>query len=127
MILVAAAVIKKDKQVLISRRAEGKHLAGYWEFPGGKIEPGETPEACLKREVFEELSIHIEINSFLAENLHEYSEKRILLKGYLCTYISGDMRLVDHDRAEWVNIDELSNFKIAPADIPFITILTQLS
>jgi len=125
-ILVAAAIIFNNDQILIARRAPGKHLAGYWEFPGGKIEPGETPEACLIREIQEELGITIQVDSFLIENPYQYEEKQILLKAYLCSYLGGEIQLNDHDQVLWVNKNELKNYKLAPADIAFIIPLNQL-
>jgi 8-oxo-dGTP diphosphatase len=124
MILVAAAVIYRDSMILIARRAPGKHLAGYWEFPGGKIELGETAENCLVREVQEELGILISVNSFLQENFHDYGDKEILLKAYLCTYLGGDLALIDHDAFQWILPDKLSQYHLAPADVPFITAIT---
>ncbi|WP_370362893.1 (deoxy)nucleoside triphosphate pyrophosphohydrolase [Mucilaginibacter flavidus] len=97
MILVTAAIIRKEQHILIARRAQGRHLEGFWEFPGGKIEPGETPEACLKREVYEELGIQIMVDSFIMENQHDYPDKRISLQAYYCSFLSGTIRLLDHD------------------------------
>ncbi|WP_276088647.1 8-oxo-dGTP diphosphatase MutT [Pedobacter sp. JY14-1] len=120
MIPVAAAVIYKDEKILIARRAPGKHMAGYWEFPGGKIEPGETPGQCLLREIREELGISISVGHFLGEHLHDYGEKQVLLKAYRCAYASGELILVDHDEIQWVLPEDLSQYRFAPADIPFI-------
>lgn len=74
---VTAAVIVKESAVFAAKRSPGKHLAGHWEFPGGKIEPGETPEQCLKRELKEELTIESEIGEFVAESIFDYGNKRI--------------------------------------------------
>lgn len=123
MIPVAAAVIHQGEKILIARRSPGKHLSGYWEFPGGKIEQGETPEDCLIREIQEELSILISVDSFLQKNLHDYGEKQVLLKAYLCTYLSGDLVLVDHDEVRWILPEQLTQYQLAPADIPFIVAL----
>jgi 8-oxo-dGTP diphosphatase len=123
MIPVAAAVIYRREKLLIARRAGSKHLAGYWEFPGGKIELGETPEECLVREVQEELGISIIVESFLQANLHDYGNKKVLLKAYRCKYLTGDMVLIDHDDAQWILPEQLSKYELAPADIPFVAAL----
>lgn len=120
---VTAAIIKKDNKILIARRAANKHLAGYWEFPGGKIEDNETPEICLKRELNEELGITVNVGNFFMENQHDYGTKIILLQAYLCELISGSIVLRDHDKFEWVVKSDLSNFNFAPADIPFVKAL----
>ena len=124
MIQVVAGIIYKEDKILITRRKEGKHLAGYWEFPGGKIEKGESPETSLIREIKEELSIEIAVQNHLADSVFDYKEKQIELKGYYAQYISGEVYLVDHDAFEWVYPSELKDYIFAPADIPFIKILT---
>ena len=83
MISVTAAIIIEADKILIARRANGKHLSGYWEFPGGKLDDGETEKECLTREIKEELDIHIEVTDFFMENLHHYAEKTVLLKAFL--------------------------------------------
>jgi len=124
MIEVVAGIIYKEDKILIARRKEGKHLAGYWEFPGGKIEDGETPESCLIREIQEELGIDIDVQNHLGDSKFDYKEKQILLKGYIAQYRSGEVSLSDHDAMEWVYLSEFKNYVFAPADIPFIKILT---
>ncbi|WP_025614844.1 DNA/RNA helicase domain-containing protein [Cellulophaga baltica] len=123
MIKVAAGIIESENRILIARRKEGKHLAGLWEFPGGKIEIGETPESCLKRELYEELGVDVMVGRFFMENICKYDEKTVQLKSYKCKIVSGDIALKDHDKMEWVAISNISNFKFAPADIPFVTAL----
>lgn len=120
MIQVAAGILIRNNTVLIARRKQDKHLAGYWEFPGGKIEPFETPEQTLKREFQEEFHIKIKINSEFHQNHYDYPERTILLKSFLIEYISGDFQLIDHDEIQWVEISNLNNYKIAPADIPIV-------
>lgn len=120
---VTAAIIRKGSKILIARRSPNKDLGGYWEFPGGKIEEGETPQECLRRELQEELGIVVNVGTFYMENEHNYGEKIILLKAYECEHISGDIILDDHDKIEWVYKSEFINFKFAPADIPFIKTL----
>jgi len=120
MIEVTAAIIINKDKILIARRKVGKHLAGHWEFPGGKIEKGETPEECLKRELYEEFSINAKIDSYVGESIYDYSDKIIKLIGYTAQIISGEFKLIDHDKIEWVSLDEILKFMMAPADIPLI-------
>jgi mutator protein MutT len=123
MINVTAGIIEFDNTILIARRKDGKHLAGFWEFPGGKIEKGESPESCLKRELFEELNIKVSIDSFFMDSIHNYDEKTILLKSYKCKATSKDFSLNDHDKALWIKTSELTDYKFAPADTPFVNAL----
>jgi mutator protein MutT len=123
MIKVTAGLIESENKVLIARRKEGKHLEGLWEFPGGKIEEGESPESCLKRELYEELGIVVLVGEFFMDSIHKYAEKTILLKSYNCKIVSGDITLNDHDEIEWVTTSDIKNFRFAPADIPIVTAL----
>jgi len=125
MITVTAAIIKQESTILITRRAPGKHLEGYWEFPGGKLDANETEQDCLVREIKEELDLTIKVDAFYMENSHQYANKHILLKAFICTLISGDILLRDHDKMAWVTIDKLNDYRFAPADIPFVEALTK--
>ncbi|MCJ8315217.1 MAG: 8-oxo-dGTP diphosphatase MutT [Pseudomonadales bacterium] len=124
-IRVTAAILTIQDKILAAKRAEGKHLAGYWEFPGGKIESGETPEQCLKRELKEEFSIDTEVGEFVAESVFDYGEKCIRLLAYKVKHLAGDFQLIDHDEIRWLAIEELDSLKWAPADIPIIAALKQ--
>ncbi|WPU91531.1 (deoxy)nucleoside triphosphate pyrophosphohydrolase [Mucilaginibacter sabulilitoris] len=126
IIPVAAAVIFKEGQLLIARRAAHKSQAGFWEFPGGKIEVGETPEACLLRELKEELAIEVKVNHFLMESIHHYDQISIVLKAYHCSYLNGDIQLHDHDLVEWISLSEFDQFNFAPADRPFLPYLISI-
>jgi 8-oxo-dGTP diphosphatase len=117
---VTAAIIYQQDKILIARRAPDKHLSGYWEFPGGKIEAGETPQECLKREIKEELGIGINVGDFFMENEHHYGEKIIRLQAFECEHVSGDITLSDHDQIAWITRTEFKNYDFAPADLPFI-------
>lgn len=123
MINVSAGIIRKGNKTLIARRSPNKHLEGFWEFPGGKIEEGESPEDCLQRELQEELGITVKVGSFFMENIHQYGEKQILLKAFFCEIVSGEIILNDHDKIEWIEGNEFDTYKFAPADIPFINAL----
>lgn len=122
MIKVAAAIIEKDNTVLAARRKPGTHMAGYWEFPGGKIEKNETPEQCLVRELFEEFTIQSRIGKLSGENIHRYCDKTIHLAAYLVEHIGGEFELKDHDEMRWLTLDELNTVDWAPADIPLVEI-----
>ncbi|WP_136809596.1 NUDIX domain-containing protein [Desulfosediminicola flagellatus] len=120
MITVTAAIIEKDGLILAAKRKEGLHLAGYWEFPGGKLEDGEQPEECLQRELKEELGIDSVITAYLGESIFHYHGKSIRLLGYLTTHTGGEFTLTDHDEIRWLPPTELNSLTWAPADIPLI-------
>lgn len=120
MLKVTAAVIQVKGKILIARRPIRDKLAGKWEFPGGKIEVGETPEECLRREIKEELNIEISVGDFFEESIYEYPNRTIQLKAYWCTWLSGEIELNSHDTIEWVDIACLSDYDFAPADLPFV-------
>ena len=117
---VTAAIILKDNKVLIAQRAPDDKLAGKWEFPGGKIEPGETPQECLKREIREELDVDIEVADFFGESIYAYQSGTIKLMAFWCKWISGDFTLKVHSQIAWVNHNELDLYDFAPADIPLV-------
>lgn len=117
---VTAAVIVKDRKVLAARRGPGKHLEGYWEFPGGKLEKNESPESCLERELNEEFGIASSVGAYIGESIYDYGEKVVHLLAYEVQHISGDFTLVDHDELRWLDIDQLYEVMWAPADIPLV-------
>lgn len=117
---VTAAIILKDNKILIAQRAPADKLANKWEFPGGKIEPGETQQECLKREIREELDVEIEVLDFFGESIYAYISGSIRLIAYWCKWISGDFTLKVHSRIEWVNRNQLDLYDFAQADIPLV-------
>lgn len=123
---VTAAIIFNKGQVLIARRARGEKHAGGWEFPGGKIELGETPEQCLKRELLEEFGIEVRVNDFVAESIYEYPMGSIRLLAYLVDILAGDIRLSVHDDYQWVKLENLLNYNLLPADIPIAIKLKEI-
>ena len=126
-ILVVAALIKKDNNVLIARRSTGDiNVLGKWEFPGGKVEPNETEEHAIEREIKEEFELIIKTNKYITNNVCEYPTKIVDLKLYECEYISGEFKLHDHSEYQWVNINELLNYDLAPADIPLAKYISNL-
>ena len=116
LVVVAAAVIIRDGRVLLTRRAEGQHLEGLWEFPGGKLEDGESPEEALARECEEECGIEIAIGEILEVTHHRYPEKDVLLLFYRCELRAGEVRhrqVADH---AWVTPADLDRYPLPPAD-----------
>lgn len=96
---VTAAIIINNRKVLIAQRAEDQKLAGKWEFPGGKVEAGETPEECLKREIKEELGIKIEVDKFFAESIYQYNTGTIKLLAYKARWIDSEYKLAGYSDA----------------------------
>jgi 8-oxo-dGTP diphosphatase len=119
--VVAAIMINHKNEILIARRKPEKSQGGLWEFPGGKIEQGETPEESLKRELKEEMNIEIEVIKYFGENVHHYEKISIRLIAYKCRLLRGDFTLSDHDKIQWVNYRGLENYQFAPADIPLVS------
>ncbi|MEC9382432.1 MAG: 8-oxo-dGTP diphosphatase MutT [Pseudomonadota bacterium] len=121
----AVALVDHDGRVLISKRPEGKHMSGFWEFPGGKLEIGETPEECLIREIKEEIDINLSNFCFspLTFSLNEYDEFNILLLLYVCREWEGIILGKEKQELKWVFPKDLYDKNLLPADkelIPFI-------
>jgi mutator protein MutT len=116
--LVTAAILRRGSTVLLTRRAESEKLAGYWEFPGGKAHKSESPEECLARELQEELSLFCSIGAKVAESEYRYDHGTFTVLAYEAAIECGTLELSVHDRAEWVEIGELLDSNLAPADIP---------
>ncbi|MCX7773685.1 MAG: DUF815 domain-containing protein [Clostridia bacterium] len=117
---VTAAVIKKENRILITQRANEDRLSLLWEFPGGKIEKGESPEECLKREILEELNLVIDVGDPFTDSIYDYGSGKINLMAYVCSLVSGDLRLNVHADSLWVTVPELLHHKFAPADVPIV-------
>lgn len=115
---VVCGIIFKDDLVLICRRKPEKSLGGYWEFPGGKVEDDESFEESLLRELIEELNLHVEIKRHFFDTVHHYDKGSIELISFICESEDIATESTDHDRLEWVKVDDLLNWKLAPADIP---------
>lgn len=117
---VTAAVIERDGRILIARRRRGSHLEGKWEFPGGKIEPGESPEECLRRELKEEFGVEAEVGEFICASPHDYGNVAIELLAYRVRRVEGDFHLNSHAEICWVRREELSAYDFADADRPIV-------
>ena len=113
---VSAALIFRSGQLLITQRLAKAHLGGLWEFPGGKRETGEMFEQCLVREIREELGIEISVGELFEEISHDYPEKFVHLKFFICKLISGEPQPLDCAAVKWISKSELSNFDFPAAD-----------
>jgi len=122
-IRVTAAVIERDKTVLIARRKMEGHRRGEWEFPGGTIEPRETPEECLGRELREELGIEAEVGPFIGRSLYGSGPRSIELLAFHASIVGGELTLREHDEIRWIKPAELGDFAFAEPDRPLIRAL----
>ncbi len=120
MLQVSAAILIKEDKILIAKRPADDKLPYKWEFPGGKIEAGETPEACLKREMYEEFGIEVRIGDYYCSSVYNYSHGEIELLAYFIEWIGGAMAPTVHDDIRWVTAQELSKFDFAPADVAIV-------
>ena len=116
MIPVVAALIVRDGRLLIARRPEGKHMAGRWEFPGGKLEKGESPEEAIEREIREELAAEIRAGRVYQAIAYSYPEKDVLLLFYAASVVSGEPRPVEEAEIRWITLEELYEYTFAPVD-----------
>lgn len=117
---VVAAIIRRDQNILITQRHRHVHLAGLWEFPGGKVEPGESCEVALQREIREELGIEIAVDREFFTVDHDYPGKSVRLYFFDCSILRGEPRPLDVADLRWVKPSELSNFDFPPADAELI-------
>jgi len=120
IVVVTAAVIEENGKVLIACRKLSGELGGFWEFPGGKIEKGEGPRECLRRELQEEFGVDAEIGEHIVTNVHQYHKFTIKLISYRVLLLSGKFDLRDHDDVAWVTPDDFKKYTFAPADLPTV-------
>tara|TARA_B100000686_G_scaffold171333_2_gene178600 strand:- start:248 stop:667 length:420 start_codon:yes stop_codon:yes gene_type:complete len=113
---VAAALVFSEGKLLISQRKEEGHLGGLWEFPGGKLESNETYEACVIREACEELGVDIEVSYKFEEVAHQYTDKSVYIKFFICRLVKGRPKAIQCSCFRWVNRDELSKYNFPEAD-----------
>ena len=118
-IKVVAAIIVKDGRLFATQRGYGDYK-DWWEFPGGKIEPGETPEQALKREIKEELDTEINVGDHLITVEYDYPKFHMTMGCYLCSVVSGKLTLLEHEAARWLGPDELESVKWLPSDIEVV-------
>lgn len=121
---VVAAVLYRDGEYFATQRGYGE-FEGMWEFPGGKIEPGENPESALEREIQEELGIDISIEGFLCTTDYDYPSFHLKMHCYLCSIVSGDIELREHKSARWLTAQKLDSVEWLPADTEVTEILKQ--
>ncbi len=114
---VTCAIITDHQKILVTQRGPGMKLAGKWEFPGGKVEEGESEEQCLVREISEELNISIRITQKLTSYNHDYGDFRIELIPFVAEYVSGELTLREHAKFLWLLPEELKNLDWAEADV----------
>lgn len=116
MIEVTAAVICKDGRFLICQRAKGKNCEFLWEFPGGKIELGESAEQCIVRECLEELGIIIRVHAMLTEVTYDYPDRKVHLHFFICEIVDGDLAMKEHNALAWITLDDICKYSFCPAD-----------
>ena len=126
VIEVAAGLVVRGGRYLIAKRKAGTHLGGLWEFPGGKREPGESLEDCLRRELREELGIDVTPPVHFRVIRHEYREKTVELHFFRCTVRRGEAVALDCEEVRWVMPNEMANYEFPPADRPLIEALQAL-
>ncbi|MGD9367453.1 MAG: (deoxy)nucleoside triphosphate pyrophosphohydrolase [Desulfobacteraceae bacterium] len=123
MVTVTAAIISDNGKVFIAKRKPPTKFANLWEFPGGKVEDGETPEQCLKRELLEEFEIDVAVGKHLGTSEHEYDFGAIELMAYATKIVGGEMKLNDHAEVAWVKAEDLTRYEFVPADLPFVEMI----
>ena len=116
---VVAAIIRKDDKIFATQRGYGE-WKDWWEFPGGKMEAGETPEEALRREIWEELETRIVVENLVETVEWDYPQFHLSMHCYLCHVESGHLELKEHEAAKWLNKDELENVNWLPADLKVI-------
>ena len=120
---VVAAIIQKDNKIFCAQRNLSKSMGGKWEFPGGKIEEGETREEALVREIKEELDSDIRVDKYLMTVEHDYPTFHITMHDYLCTLVKGELILKEHNDSVWLSKEELLSLDWADADKPIVNII----
>ena len=115
--VAVGVLIREDGRMLLSSRPEGKPYAGYWEFPGGKIEAGETPQEALKREIMEELDTEVAVGEWIETVEYDYPGFHLSMDCFWCEIVKGDLVLKEHEAARWLTREELTDVEWLPADV----------
>jgi 8-oxo-dGTP diphosphatase len=123
LIVVVGAVIVRDRLILCAQRGPGGSLSGMWEFPGGKIENGESPSQALVREISEELDCAIHVGEEVTSTTHEYDFGTVSLTTFYCSLAGGEPRQSEHQALLWLPVDDLGSIEWAPADIPAVELI----
>ena len=128
LLVAACALVDVDGRVLLAKRPPGRSLAGLWEFPGGKVEKGETPEAALVRELEEELGIRVQASCLapLTFASHGYETFHLLMPLYVCRRWEGDVQARLGQELAWVRASKLGDYPMPPADVPLVAVLRDL-
>ena len=126
-ITVVGAVIVRDGRILAARRGDGMSMSGLWEFPGGKVEDGESPTEALVREIHEELGCGIRVGDQLTRTEHVHDFGTVDLTTYWCELLDGEPRPTEHAELRWVGRDEMGRLRWAPADVPAVEMILGLS
>jgi len=121
--LIAAAIIQKDDKVLIAQRAKKDAFCGLWEFPGGKLEDGETLEECLKRELYEELGIHAEVGDYFCTSTFYHKDTLFDMRVFKVLSYQGEIQLIEHSAIAWIRPSELSQYEFPEPDLPIVKLL----
>lgn len=119
MTKVTAAIIIRDGKLMIARRNPKLANGGRWEFPGGKVKPGESPRSCLKREIKEELGIEVDVLDMIGTSTQAGEDRSLELLFYRANWVAGEMRLRDHTAVRWVTAVQLTEYDLTPADREF--------
>ena len=123
---VSAALIEQGGEFLIARRSAHDTLGGFWEFPGGKVEKGETPQECLEREILEELGVELTAGDEVCKSVYEYEHGAFEIIAIKTTLKSSNFKLSSHDKIKFVKKERLLEFKLLPADIPIAEKIIEL-
>ncbi|MEZ4485759.1 MAG: (deoxy)nucleoside triphosphate pyrophosphohydrolase [Syntrophotaleaceae bacterium] len=119
-LIVTAALLRKDHQILITKRPADKQQGGFWEFPGGKLQSNETPQQALQRELLEELDLAAEIGSIFEVVYHRYDWGPVLILAYECRPLGNSIRNLEVSEHRWITVEQLSDFELLPADGPIV-------
>lgn len=120
---VTAALIRDDQKILIAQRGKAKRFGWQWEFPGGKVKSGETAQACLRREIREELNLEIRVEEHFCTVHHRYPDFHIELMAFWCSIVGGSLQLEEHEQVRWVTIPEMKQYNFVEADLNVIAAL----